>query len=411
MMDRGVSAGMPPHQAAGEYHRRCGSRPAMRSMLLVLIVFFLMTAQAEAVIVSKISLDRPYITTNPKKATYVTGTISKAKGQKIVLLSSSKKALASVIAPRTGKKARFRIRVPLRQLAAGSTVTFYVKAKASGGAAASRAVSLKIRCVKLSAGIAGASKITKGTLSKPFPVGASSAAGRLTYRSSRPKVATVSSKGIVTPKKKGKTVITVYRKENSVYKAAVKTVRVTIRRPTAEEGRAAAVAWAKKIAKDDRFTYGGGSIAHHNGCYFCGTNGGKVRRARGTRWSGGYNGKSWKRTYCCNPFVHAAYAHGAKVPSMLKACRQMNAVDMTRSSYYSKGCFRGLGKPAFSKLIPGDIFVSGSHVWLYCGGDKLAEATSFGGGKKAWSKDSIRVTKGAKRRYSQCRFVMRFTGY
>ena len=57
----------------------------------------------------------------------------------------------------------------------------------------------------------------------------------------------------------------------------------------------------------------------------------------------------------------AAYAHGAKVPSMLKACRQMNAIDMNRSSYRKHHCFRYLGKPSFSKLIPGDIFVGAKH--------------------------------------------------
>lgn len=385
---------------------RCG-----RTFVLAAVLLLLMSNQVFAVSVAKISLDRSYLVTDPKKAVYVTGTISKAKGQKIQILSAAKKPMVTIKAPATGRRSKFRIRVPLSMLPAGRTSTFYVKAKAAAGAAASRPVRVRIRCEKIIAKIPGPEKISKGLLASPFSVGASAAAGKLTYKSSRPKIASVNSKGIITPKKKGKTVITICRKENAVYKAAVKTVTVTIRKPTAAEGRAAAVAWAKKIAKDNRFTYGGGSIAHHNGCFFCGTNGGKVRRARGTRWAGGYNGRSWKRTYCCNPFVHAAYAHGAKVPSMLKACRQMNAVDMTRSSYYSKGCFKCLGKPSFSKLIAGDIFVSGSHVWLYCGGNKLAEATSFGGGKKAWSKDSIRVTGGARGRYGRCRFVMRYTGY
>ena len=33
-----------------------------------------------------------------------------------------------------------------------------------------------------------------------------------------------------------------------------------------------ACAWAEAIANDNRFHYGYGQAAHHNGCYFCGTN-------------------------------------------------------------------------------------------------------------------------------------------
>lgn len=180
---------------------------------------------------------------------------------------------------------------------------------------------------------------------------------------------------------------------------------------TAAEGRAAAVAWARQIAADDRFTYGATPYSRHNGCYFCHTNGGKKKRAKKTKWANGYNGKTWSRTYCCNPFVHACYAHGAQHPRMLKACRNMNAIDMGKSSYKKMGCFKNLGKPSFSKLTAGDIFVGSNHVWLYCGGNELAEATSLGGKAKSWSADSIRVTGGAKKRYKKCRFVMRFTGY
>ena len=180
---------------------------------------------------------------------------------------------------------------------------------------------------------------------------------------------------------------------------------------TAAEGRAAAVAWARQIAADDRFTYGATPYSRPNGCYFCHTNGGKKKRAKKTKWANGYNGKTWSRTYCCNPFVHACYAHGAQHPRMLKACRNMNAIDMGKSSYKKMGCFKNLGKPSFSKLTAGDIFVGSNHVWLYCGGNELAEATSLGGKAKSWSADSIRVTGGAKKRYKKCRFVMRFTGY
>ena len=60
------------------------------------------------------------------------------------------------------------------------------------------------------------------------------------------------------------------------------------------------VKWAKWIAGDNRFHYGYGEHAHHNGCYFCGTQGAK----RGH----GIVDPDFK--YCCNPFVGEAWAHG-----------------------------------------------------------------------------------------------------
>ncbi len=275
---------------------------------------------------------------------------------------------------------------------------------------ASKTVTVKV--IKRKLVLPGKNRIERSLLADPSGLGIRiPSGGKVIYRSSKKDVASVDRRGRIYPKKKGKTILTVTVKETKKYRGATKTITLVIRKPTAGEGRAAAVAWAKKIAADDRFTYGGGSIAHSNGCYYCGTNGAKARRARGTRWSDGYNGKSWKRTYCCNPFIHAAYAHGAKDPAMLRSCRKKRAIDMTRSSYRSMGCFRSLGKPDFSELIPGDIFVNSYHVWMYCGGNELVEATSFGGGKKAWSRDSIRVTGGAKRWYRSCRFVMRYTGH
>ena len=260
--------------------------------------------------------------------------------------------------------------------------------------------------------ISGPGSITVPLTDTAVPVNAAAASGqKLSYSSSDPAVVKADRSGMLHAEKTGSAVIHVKAPGGGGWLPASREIRVKVRKPTAEEGRLAAVAWAVKIANDNRFTYGAGKYAHHNGCYFCRTNGGKARRAKKSRWKGGYKGRSWKRTYCCNPFVHAAYAHGAKVPSMLKACRQMNAIDMNRSSYRKHHCFRYLGKPSFSKLIPGDIFVGAKHVWLYCGENRYVEATSLKGGKKAWSADSIRVKGGARKKYRKCRFVERYKGY
>ena len=72
----------------------------------------------------------------------------------------------------------------------------------------------------------------------------------------------------------------------------------------------AAVALALDMAADNRFHYGHGRAAHHNGCYFCGTQ-------RSNK-----NGVKMKQySYCCNPFVHACYAHGGGEPKALKICK------------------------------------------------------------------------------------------
>ena len=64
---------------------------------------------------------------------------------------------------------------------------------------------------------------------KPISLGAkSSGKGKLTYSSSTPSVATVSTSGAITPKNYGTTTITIKAAETSTYKAASKRVTVTV---------------------------------------------------------------------------------------------------------------------------------------------------------------------------------------
>lgn len=165
-----------------------------------------------------------------------------------------------------------------------------------------------------------------------------------------------------------------------------------------------AVNWANSIARDNSFAYGTGSRAHHGGCYFCGTNITGPKKAK--------KGSKWEKTYCCNPFVFSAYAHGAKDAKMLKQCKKSNATTGMDPKRWETYNFKTLGKcknVPYSSLKVGDVVMSKSHVWMYAGGGYLVEAS---GGN--FSADSIHMKKIAKSRYATYRtyssaYVCRYT--
>lgn len=176
--------------------------------------------------------------------------------------------------------------------------------------------------------------------------------------------------------------------------------------------------WAAWIAGDNRFHYGytnkhGSSDsskwspnAHHNGCYFCGTN----------TTSGGCSKKGitdYERSYCCNPFVGAAWAHGGCVPKALSLCRDRNSWDYHKGKGYdNSSLFTNLGKPAKSKLKKGDVCCNDSHVFLYLGNGKLAEASGGDDNVRNSNKwnNSIRVTDLTDSKYKGVKRVHRFNG-
>ena len=176
--------------------------------------------------------------------------------------------------------------------------------------------------------------------------------------------------------------------------------------------------FASWIAGDNRFHYGytnkhGSSDrakwnpnAHHNGCYFCGTNvtTGGCSKAGIT---------DYERTYCCNPFVGAAFAHGGCVPKALELCRKQDSWDYHKGKGYDKSSlFDKLGKPAKDKLQKCDVLCSESHVALYMGGGKIAHAS--GGddnvrNSERWNK-SIRVETLTDAMYKNFDRVYRYNG-
>jgi len=179
-------------------------------------------------------------------------------------------------------------------------------------------------------------------------------------------------------------------------------------------GAVRACNFAVSVAKDNRFTYGAGQRAHRCGCYFCHTNTGPKKKnkerkgeAHVVKDSHG-NGHTYEMTYCCNTFATAAYAHGAKIPSVLKLCQSCDALDF-KPSQWTKHGFKHVGsckKVPFSKLKMGDVILSDSskgakygHVWIYLGADRYVEANQIKG--KEWSADAIRTLSGAKANYNK----------
>ena len=158
-----------------------------------------------------------------------------------------------------------------------------------------------------------------------------------------------------------------------------------------EGARKAACEWGVEIANDNSFAYGTGNTAHRTGCYFCGTNSRK-------------KGPGYEKTYCCNPFVHACYAHGAQDPQMLKTCQRGGSIGMDEGDYTHYGVWKNVGKPSISELEMGDVLVSGGHVMMYIGDGELVHAKEEG-----WGAGTI-TTDRCSSFYGMVSFVMRYTG-
>ncbi len=147
------------------------------------------------------------------------------------------------------------------------------------------------------------------------------------------------------------------------------------------KARQAAVKWALDIASDNSFHYGKSKWAHHHGCYFCGTNqkkGSAKRRA-------GASASECAKTYCCNPFVTAAYCHGAgaKEISCRSASKRINLANDSNRALHNRKAFVRVSKPKnITDLKPGDILLTPSHAMLYVGDGNVAHAAHHDNGRK-----------------------------
>ncbi len=134
-------------------------------------------------------------------------------------------------------------------------------------------------------------------------------------------------------------------------------------------GPTKAIAWAKKIAADDHFTYGKG-YGEFSQCCVCA---GKTKKAAHAKFT-------------CMPFLAAAYCHGTGKLSMLDKDRAgfhfMHLNDKNFKGKLGDAWFKlGLCKDlSIEDLQPGDVIIKWSdndstgHAWMYGGGDSIIEA-------------------------------------
>lgn len=177
--------------------------------------------------------------------------------------------------------------------------------------------------------------------------------------------------------------------ESKTYTGTLPSIHV---KKSVEQVIADTIKWGKWIASDNSFHYGHGKNAHHNGCYFCGTN-----TLSGGRAKTGI--KDWQKTYCCNPFVHACFAHGGQVTAMLSKCQSGASYDFHKGRGYDAS---SLFKRVYN-IQAGDVLCSDSHVALYIGGGKVVQAGHEDDNvpySKSWNSSiSVGTYKGYKRVY------------
>lgn len=167
-----------------------------------------------------------------------------------------------------------------------------------------------------------------------------------------------------------------------------------------------AVAWGIQIAADNRFHYGIKPYSQHNGCYFCGT-----QTLIGGRSKLGV--VNYEFSYCCNPFVHACFAHGGNEQTMLQVCQNGSSYDYHDGRGYDVSpLFAKLGHPDMSLLKKGDVICWNNHVVLYIGNGQIVEST--GGDDNVpfsdkWN-NSIRVCNLSASKYASAREAYRYIG-
>lgn len=204
------------------------------------------------------------------------------------------------------------------------------------------------------------------------------------------------------------TTTTEQTKEPKAYSGTMPTLAL---KKTTAQVIADALTWMKWIASDNSFHYGYTNAkktinAHHNGCYFCGTN----------TTSGGRSKKGivdYKKTYCCNPFAGAGWAHGGGDATALALCQKGSSWDYHKKrGYDSSKLFKKLGHPVKSKLQPGDVLCRNTHVAVYAGDGKIVEAGAGDDNVRNSAKwnNSIRVCTLTDANYKKFPRVYRYTG-
>ena len=159
-----------------------------------------------------------------------------------------------------------------------------------------------------------------------------------------------------------------------------------------------AINWAISVSRDNSFAYGEERK-------------GEPHRVKGK--DGKYH--TYEKTYCCNPFIFAAYAHGAEDAKIHAACRKGKCGGMSTRDWTKYKCFKVVGRCKdlkFSDMKAGDVIICDKthhHVWMFTGKNGIVEAS---GGN--WGKDSIKHKGGAKDRFKtyqkdKTAYVLRYT--
>ncbi|MBQ0079191.1 MAG: SH3 domain-containing protein [Eubacterium sp.] len=173
--------------------------------------------------------------------------------------------------------------------------------------------------------------------------------------------------------------------------------------------RKAACDWAVKIANDNTFHYGETKWAHHNGCYFCGTN----TSTGSAKLKDGATKAQAEKTYCCNPFVTAAYCHGAgaKEVNCKDSSMRFGLANDSNKIFTLSDSWVKVTKTSTSDLLAGDILMTPSHCMLYIGDGKIAHAGHHDNGvKNDYWNDSISVEKLPASQWSRTSKIYRYIG-
>ena len=137
--------------------------------------------------------------------------------------------------------------------------------------------------------------------------------------------------------------------------------------------RQAAVAWAINIANDNSFHYGRTKWAHKYGCYYCNTQDAKIKA--------GASKAEAAKTWCCNPFVVAAYVHGAGVDT--KCGKGGLRIGLANDGHKNMEAhnFKKVTKPSkITDLEVGDVLQTPTHCMLYAGDGKIVDAAHHDNG-------------------------------
>lgn len=168
-------------------------------------------------------------------------------------------------------------------------------------------------------------------------------------------------------------------------------------------GAEAAALWAILIAKNNKFNYGTGKRSHHNGCYFCNTNVTGIKHAK--------PGSAWDYTYCCNPFVWAAWVHGA---NLFERCKNSGLSVKWWLKQKRKGrfIFKKVGRNVkYSTLEKGDCLVKNNrHIIMFVGQTSKGNYRLAQARREGWDKGSIAVTHPKNKRIGIQYVAIRFKG-